>query len=232
MPLAHTDMILRMATAVVLGGVIGYERGRSDHPAGLRTHILVALASATFMLISTQFIYFQHYVVGELVHVDPSRIASGVVMGIGFIGAGSILRTGTDVRGLTTAASLWLVTATGMAAGCGMFPEAIIATVAALFVLGVLRFTEAKRQDRIQRRVRVELEGTGTSPADIEALLLGPASHIDNVHIDRHLRMNRSRVAFDLFLENEAAIETMLRRIEDLPGVRRITVHSPAPRES
>lgn len=231
MPISHVEMVLRMVTAIALGAAIGYERGRTDHPAGLRTHILVALASATFMLISTQFIYFQHYVVGGLVRVDPSRIASGIVMGIGFIGAGSIMRTGTDVHGLTTAASLWLVTATGMAAGCGMFPEAIIATVAALFVLGVLRYTESKRKDRIQRRVQVDLEGTATSPADIESLLVGPAAHLGNVHIDRHLEAKRSRVEFDLFLESEAAIETMLRRIEDLPGVRRIRVRCPGPGE-
>jgi len=92
----------------VLGAIIGYERDVHGRPAGLRTHLIVALASTTFMLISTHFVYFQRYAKEDLVAVDTSRIAASVVTGVGCLGGGAILRTGINVQGLTTAAGLWL----------------------------------------------------------------------------------------------------------------------------
>src|SRR3954452_8265997 len=99
--MAYTEMLLRIGTAMILGGLIGWERQRLDRPAGLRTHLLVALAAGTFMLVSTQFVPFQHYdpelTKGRLISVDTSRIASTVVMGLGFLGAGTIARRGRNV---------------------------------------------------------------------------------------------------------------------------------------
>src|SRR4051794_17166238 len=140
MHISEIELLLRMVVAMVLGGAIGYEREIIEQPAGLRTHLLVALASATFMLVSTQFAYFQHYVNDGLVRVDAGRIASNVVVGIGFLGGGAILRAGPRIRGLTTAASLWLAAAIGLAAGGGMFIVAVMATLFALFALVVLRY--------------------------------------------------------------------------------------------
>ncbi len=117
MVISPVEMTLRLAAAVILGAAIGYEREITGRPAGLRTHLIIALASATFMLVSTQFVFFQHYTKGNPIAVDTSRIAASVVTGVGFLGAGAILRTGIGVQGLTTAASLWLVAALGIAAG-------------------------------------------------------------------------------------------------------------------
>src|SRR4029077_3095292 len=121
--LSHTDMLLRLFVGAALGGVIGYERDRAGRPVGLRTHVIVALASATFMVISTQFAYYQNFQLGadSAVRVDTSRIAASVVTAIGFLAGGSILRSGLTIQGLTTAAGLWLVTALGMCAGSGMY---------------------------------------------------------------------------------------------------------------
>src|SRR4051812_18441716 len=93
MPEAHWELVLRIFVGAVLGGVIGYERDLHGRPAGLRTHAMVALASATFMVVSTHFVYFQHYVPGATVTVDASRIAASVVSGIGFLAGGAIFRT-------------------------------------------------------------------------------------------------------------------------------------------
>src|ERR1051325_6599108 len=135
MAIVPLEMLLRMAAGIIAGGVIGYERERGGHAAGLGTHLLVGLASTLFMLVSTQFYYFQRYEKGDLIAVDPSRIAASVVTGIGFLGAGAILRTGLNVQGLTTAASMWLVAALGLAAGGGMYLETAIATGTSLIVL-------------------------------------------------------------------------------------------------
>ncbi len=122
------DMVLRLLLAAALGAGIGYQRERANKPAGLRTHILISLGSALFTVVS---------IFGFGVGVDPSRVAAGVVTGIGFIGAGVILRgvRGEHVVGLTTAASIWAVAAIGMAAGVGMYLIATIVTVIAVLVL-------------------------------------------------------------------------------------------------
>jgi putative Mg2+ transporter-C (MgtC) family protein len=122
------DMVLRLLLAAALGAGIGYQRERSNKPAGLRTHMLISLGSALFTVVS---------IFGFGVGVDPSRVAAGVVTGIGFIGAGVILRgvRGEHVVGLTTAASIWAVAAIGMAAGVGMYLIATIVAVIAVLVL-------------------------------------------------------------------------------------------------
>ena len=116
------DMILRLLLATVLGGAVGIERGSGDRPAGFRTHILVCTGSALIMLVS-MYGFDDTYVSGisNANNRDSARIAAQVVSGIGFLGAGTIMHEGVTVRGLTTAASLWMVSAIGLAAGAGMF---------------------------------------------------------------------------------------------------------------
>src|ERR1700684_1076086 len=108
--MSHGEMLLRIGVGAALGGVIGYERDLHRRPVGLRTHLIVAMASATFMVISSQFVYYPHYGKDGVVNVDTSRIAASVVPGIGFLAGGAILRSGLTIHGLTTAAGLWLVT--------------------------------------------------------------------------------------------------------------------------
>ncbi len=104
----HWEMLLRITVAAVLGGVIGAERDIHRRQAGLRTHLIVSMASATFMVVSAQFLFFQRYVPGQLVEVDTSRIAASVVAGVGFLGGGSILRTGaTGWKGRSPVATEW-----------------------------------------------------------------------------------------------------------------------------
>jgi len=121
------EVILRLLLATALGAGIGYQRERASKPAGLRTHSLIALGAALFTVAS---------IFGFGNEVDPSRVAAGVVAGIGFIGAGVIFRTsGAWVAGLTTAASIWVTAAVGMAAGAGMY---LISLFGALIAAGVL----------------------------------------------------------------------------------------------
>src|ERR1700735_843835 len=121
--LTHGEMIARIASGAACGALIGWERDYHRRPVGLRTHTIVALAAATFMVISSQFVYAQHYGKDDLVSVDSSRIAASVGSAVAFLAGGAILRQGASVQGLTTAAGLWLVTAIGMCAGAGMFVE-------------------------------------------------------------------------------------------------------------
>ncbi|MEI6831936.1 MAG: MgtC/SapB family protein [Candidatus Omnitrophota bacterium] len=132
------QMVIRLLLTLVLSGLVGFERQVHRRDAGLRTHILVALGSCLIML--TSLYVFDIY--KDTVSLDPARIAAGVITGIGFLGAGTIIREPKGVRGLTTAASLWVVSGIGLAVGCGFNKIAIYATVLVLIVLHFLRYFE------------------------------------------------------------------------------------------
>lgn len=132
------QLTLRILMAAFLGGLIGLERSSGDRPAGLRTHVLVATGSALLMVVSI------YGIDGHPQARDPSRIASQVVSGIGFLGAGTILHEGLTVKGLTTAASLWIVSAIGLTVGCGMMALGIFATGITLITLILIRGLEKK----------------------------------------------------------------------------------------
>jgi putative Mg2+ transporter-C (MgtC) family protein len=136
------EIAVRLLVAAGLTGAIGAERELRERAAGLRTHMLVGVGSALFTLVSA---YAWHDFVGTAgSRVDPTRIAAQVVSGIGFLGAGAILRQGLSVRGLTTAAGLWAVAAIGMASAAGFYPAAVIATVIVMIGLGPLRNVERR----------------------------------------------------------------------------------------
>lgn len=146
----------RLTAGLVLGAVIGFERELHRQPAGFRTHALVALGSAMFTIISA-------YGFGGST-VDPTRIAAQIVSGIGFIGAGTILQHRGNIRGLTTAASLWAVAAIGMAAGAGMLALALVGTLLILVVLALLDAVE----DFVRRRLGLEPRPAKPQPDIIE----------------------------------------------------------------
>lgn len=142
MYLTETDAVIRLAVAVVLGGIIGYEREKADKPAGLRTYILVCEGAALFMICSLLLGDLVASTTGDI--YDPSRIASTIVQGIGFLAAGVIFATGREIKGLTTAAGVWVTAAIGMAIGAGFYIVAIAATVVALVTLRSMTWFERK----------------------------------------------------------------------------------------
>lgn len=127
------DLLLRLGVAFLVGALIGLERERHQRPAGLRTHILVSMASALFAMVS---------ILAAGASNDPGRIAAQVVTGIGFLGAGTIMRHGSTIRGLTTAASLWMAAALGLAAGFGWYQGAAATALLAFLVLTVMKLVE------------------------------------------------------------------------------------------
>lgn len=138
--------IARVLLAFILGGFVGYERERSQRPAGLRTHMLVCAGSACFTVASV-------YGFDDLGTVrDPARLAAQIITGIGFLGAGTIFRTESTVRGLTTASSIWITAAIGIVAGLGLFWLGVFTTFITWFALRVLRGVEARRSSAAAAR--------------------------------------------------------------------------------
>ncbi len=135
----------KLFISAVLGGFIGWERERRGRPAGLRTHILVCVGVTLIMLVSEHiFVQYQGYKQDSILRIDPARIASHVVTGIGFLGAGTIMRFKASVRGLTTAASLWVVAGIGLAIGSGFIIPAIFTTFIAVITLILLPKVESE----------------------------------------------------------------------------------------
>ena len=161
------DPFLRILIAAILGGLIGIEREVREHTAGFRTHILVSVGAAAFTLASSYGL--------EGTDFDPNRISAQVVTGIGFLGAGAIIRYGVSVRGLTTAASLWTVAAVGLLSAQGYYSAAVLTTALVLVSLVMLRLIEDRLlYPRIGRPVgvRVHFHAQGYGPlADLIALL-------------------------------------------------------------
>jgi putative Mg2+ transporter-C (MgtC) family protein len=137
--LGAAEVFLRLVLAGVLGGAIGAERELRDREAGFRTHLLVSMGAALFTLVSAYAWADWRFSTPNGLVFDPTRIAAQIVTGIGFLGAGAIIRQGLSVRGLTTAATLWTVAAIGMAAGTGYYWAAVVTTVLVLFALWPLR---------------------------------------------------------------------------------------------
>jgi len=138
----EVDIALHVLGSMVLGGLIGLERSYHGRPAGFRTHALVCMASALLMLLTTYQSHWLTSVPEEAIRTDPARMAQGIMTGIGFLGAGVIIKEGLSVRGLTTAASIWITSAIGILFGVGFHFPAILGTAGTLVVLSVFRYIE------------------------------------------------------------------------------------------
>ena len=171
--LSWAEVLLRVSLAAVLGGAIGVEREIREREAGLRTHMLVSVGAALFTLVSAYAWRDFHFSNASGVTFDPTRIAAQVVTGVGFLGAGAIIRQGLSVRGLTTAATLWVVAAIGMAAGAGYYSAATITTILVLFSLWPLRILAYRMMPRLrpeEGRLEVELRPAATTVSVVEAV--------------------------------------------------------------
>jgi putative Mg2+ transporter-C (MgtC) family protein len=204
--------LARLSLAALLGSIIGLEREFREREAGLRTHLLVALGSALFTIVSA---FGFHDVLTHdpqvVVRLDPSRIAAQIVSGIGFLGAGAIIRQGLSIRGLTTAATLWVVAAIGMAAGAGFYSVAVITTALALIALWPLRSIAYRAIERVkpeEDQLTVELrEGQSLAP------LLEHIPHVRHVEITDEADRRIVRI------ESPDVDEALVARVTDLDYV-------------
>src|SRR5207247_8253675 len=142
--MGHDDLVIigRVTGALVVGALIGFERTFHGRPAGFRTHSLVCIASAILMIVTVYQNQWMTFLAHDAIRTDPTRMAQGIMTGIGFLGAGVIFKEGLTVRGLTTAASIWVTAAIGILVGIGFWFAAVVGTFATLAVLAVFRWIE------------------------------------------------------------------------------------------
>ncbi len=168
--ISNADVMIRLLTAAAIGSIIGFERERLLWAAGIRTHMLVCVGACLVMIVSAY--GFQNATRMPHVVLDPSRLAAQVVSGVGFLGAGAILLRGNAIRGMTTAASIWVVAALGLAAGGGLYVACAAATAIILVILVGLKPIEEAYRARIQSyAVHVRAERSAVTPDELKTLL-------------------------------------------------------------
>ena len=218
--LSHEEMIVRLIMAALLGGVIGFERERIAWAAGLRTHMLVAVGSCLVMIVSA--FGFADVRDAHGFGLDPSRMAAQVVSGIGFLGAGSILLRGEVIKGLTTAASLWTVSAIGLAIGGGMYYEASAATGIIFVILAGLKPFEdrfhAMRGSDAELRV-IALRGS-FSLASLHKIIGRRVSKVKQFAITPSETNDIDEIKINLSPVSAGQIAYIINELKKLPDVR------------
>jgi putative Mg2+ transporter-C (MgtC) family protein len=213
--LSDWEVLGRLALAAALGGALGVEREWRDHDAGFRTHLLVCLGSAIFTIVSAY--GFEAFLRSgaSVVRADPTRIAAQIVTGIGFLGAGAIIRQGMNIRGLTTAANLWVVAAIGLASGAGYYSAALIGTGVALIALWPLRVAADYTIERWRRdETRLVLELHPAAVARVFEELDRRRLQISRFEIERQGETRR------LHLQLAHTDPTLAVHLSELDGVR------------
>ena len=220
--LTWEEELVRVAVAAALGGAVGLERELREREAGFRTHMLVSVGSALFTLVSAY--GFHEFLVGggNVIRADPTRIAAQIVTGIGFLGAGAIIRQGFSVRGLTTAATLWVVAAIGMASGAGYYSAAVITTALVLISLWPLRILAF----RTMRRFRPDTERllahlpAGESPSPLIERLEALGGSLQSLEVGHEA--DRRTVLIDVTLPPKADTPAIVADLSELEHVLEI----------
>lgn len=215
-------IIIRLLLAFILGGLVGFEREVHGRVAGLRTHILVCLGSALIMLTSM----YMFYLYREIATIDPARIAAGVITGIGFLGAGAIMRFKASVRGLTTAASLWAVAGIGLAIGSGFYLGAYVTTALVLFVLFFLtKLERALVRKDWYKILALETKGHVQQLADIRCVLSNYKVEIRDFEIKKKSESDNVIVELNLKLITGREDDQIISDVMRIKGVQRASWH-------
>jgi len=221
--LIDSSVLFRLFLSLILGGVIGWEREMYGRPAGLRTHVMVCLG-ATILMLASEYPQKTFGAAGPAVF-NPDRVAAGIITGIGFLGAGAIMREGNLVRGLTTAGSIWFVAGLGIVIGKKFYPLAICATLAALTVLVLFRYLEAwvniiEFRDLV---VGIDSQNYEKVSGRCETILKESGIKVDDKHLIVDQVNNEVEIRFALKFKKVNPKEKMIFELSRLEGVKKVT---------
>lgn len=214
--LTDYSVITKLVLAAILGGIIGMEREMHGRAAGWRTHILVCVGSCLCMLVN--FFIFETY--SKNANIDPTRIAAQVISGIGFLGAGTIIRYGASVRGLTTAASLWAAAGIGLAVGCGFYQGALMATLIVLIALFV--FTKIERRfvrKSLLRVLQVHSAGKIAVLSEIKDALIKNQAEIIDFEVKKEDSDKGVDIELAIKMKNINNADTIISSVIHISGV-------------
>ncbi|MDI9484179.1 MAG: MgtC/SapB family protein [Bacillota bacterium] len=214
MQITNVEIAVRLFLALILGGLIGLERESMGRPAGFRTHILVSVGSSLIMIISA------YAFGGGSEGYDPGRIAAQVVSGIGFLGAGTIMREGANVRGLTTAASLWTVAGIGLAVGSGFYFAAVVATFLVVLTLIALNQLEWEYLSTKHEIMTLLIQDTPGQLARVFAVLAKYEVDVSNVELSSD-DAGEARLELEVDISQKFSRVQIIEELVSTPGVKR-----------
>ena len=223
--ITDANILTRIIAAIILGSIIGLERELTNKAAGLRTQILVCLGACLFTIIS---IYGFSTAVTLYPIGDPSRVAAQIITGIGFIGAGTVLRQGLTVTGLTTASTLWIVAAVGMACGCGKIEIATVSTILAVSILVLIRIFEVRLMPhnlKHQRKVKVSFVCKYDNYSEIYTKLLDILPNIiDYSHKTVDEDGDKIRVNAKVFSSDKNPVVQIYKKLDSIKNLQSLSV--------
>jgi putative Mg2+ transporter-C (MgtC) family protein len=218
-------VLVRLMLSSFLGGLIGLEREVHGRPAGFRTHLLVSLGSCLFVITSIEFYRLYGDFSGRIpVGVDPARVAAQVVTGIGFLGAGAIIREKASIRGLTTAACLWVAAAVGLACGTGLFGASVVVTGLALVSLLLLKKVENRLSRDSYIHITVWSVDREALQEKLEQLLIECDMQVMNVSIEKDVIAKESCFEFEARCRSRKLSSSLVDSIGSLEGIKRVRV--------
>ncbi len=220
--ISPAEIILRLLLGTLLGGIIGFERQTHGRPAGFRTQLLVCVACVLIMIISEGY-YAQTAMNPQYTRVDPTRIAAGAMTGVGFLGAGVILKTGLSIQGLTTAACIWIVSAIGLAVGAGQYVAAITGFVITFFSLWLLRIFETRMPRLVYKYITLVTDASGEEEP-IRKLFADLGFDVVRTDYDVRVAEKEKTYVFVVTSRDGTLMKDVISRLTGLGGVRRIEI--------
>jgi len=218
--ISEVQIILRVLVGAVLGAAVGLERERQDQPAGLRTHIILVIGATLAMILSVNLGYL---FARPGTPADPARLAAQVISGIGFLGAGAILRYGFNVKGLTTATSLWTMAIVGMTVGAGYYLIAVGTTAVMLVVLTALNVIEKRFvRTSLSRFLSIEANYRKGLVKSIRHVVEDYSDEVLSFTIQKHIKNKRLRIQVVARIPRKQKLDDLIDEISDIDGVRNL----------
>ena len=218
------EIILKLLLGALLGGIIGFERQTHGRPAGFRTQLLVCVACVLIMIISESY-YVQNSFRPEYARIDPTRIAAGAMTGVGFLGAGVILKTGVSIQGLTTAACIWIVSAIGLAIGAGQYVAGVTGFTITFISLWFLRLMEIKIPTMAYKYVTVVTDSSGDEKA-ITSIFQDSGFKINKMDYDIEITKGEKKYIFTVSSKNGISMKEVISAVSSLKFAKKLEIRS------
>lgn len=215
--------MFRLILAAVIGGVIGFEREVHGRAAGFRTQLIVCVAAVLIMVVSENYYYHLKYLDPTL-RIDPARISAGALIGIGFLGAGVIVKSGFAIRGLTTAASLWMVSAIGLAIGAGLYLEGIASAAITIIALVFLRWFERNMKILRFKTITISTDIISNAESAVHSILSDFKVHIHSVDYYHDKVKGELTYNFNVSTRNKDAIKDVFLKIGALEFIKTVRI--------
>ncbi len=217
------EIIIRLLLGAIIGGIVGFEREIHGRAAGFRTQLIVCVASVLIMIVSENY-YFRIHSLDSTLRIDPARIAAGALIGIGFLGAGVIIKSGFAIRGLTTAASIWIISAIGLAIGGGLYLEGISTFIITIIALMSLRTLEKKIKVLRYKNITVSTPLSPDHEENIASLLENYGFHIHSINYEKNPAGNEFIYNFTVSSRDKNSIREIFLKLSSMDFVKTLKI--------